>query len=248
MTTRPRSPAGSQALGRERILKTALALIDAHGLAAFNLRDLAGALGVYPTAIYWHVPGRNALIAGAVALAMQDAGTAVPGGTWQVRLRSLLQRFRAALRAHPRLAPIVASELVYNAALDAVLLDHVVCALEDAGFSGGGLVDTFNVVIAAMCGFATLELSAPPDQGSEGWEAGCRERLSALRHDAHPALARHLPELRNKAFMLRWSSGTTHPLNNGFAAWCEVFIAGLEARAASLRIGSHKARQTPAKR
>jgi len=53
-----KSKAGG-ALSKERIVEAALAQIDRDGLAAFSLRDVARALGVYPTALYWHVPGRN---------------------------------------------------------------------------------------------------------------------------------------------------------------------------------------------
>jgi TetR/AcrR family transcriptional regulator, tetracycline repressor protein len=62
--------AETPALSRDNILRATLALIDAHGVAAFSLRELAKTLGVFPTAIYWHVPNRNALVAGAVGLAL----------------------------------------------------------------------------------------------------------------------------------------------------------------------------------
>ena len=58
------------ALNRERILETALALIDRDGLAALNIRALAAALGVAPAALYWHVPNRDAVLSGAIGLAL----------------------------------------------------------------------------------------------------------------------------------------------------------------------------------
>lgn len=228
----PKPSAAMPPLGPETIAQAALALIDRQGLAAFNLRELARDLGVYPTAIYWHVHGRDALMSSAVSLALRGVADDLPDGRWQDRLTALLQRFRAALHAHPRLAPLVASELVHNPALDAALVEHVVRALEDAGFDGSGLVDAYNVVIAAMCGFATLELSTPPADAADAWQEACQARLAEISADAHPALARHLPRLRNKAFMLRWSGGATHPMQASFDAWCAVFIAGLEANAA----------------
>ena len=49
----------------------------------FSLRELAKVLGVYPTAIYWYVPNRNELIAGAVALALADVSRQLgTGGSW----------------------------------------------------------------------------------------------------------------------------------------------------------------------
>lgn len=231
--------AADAALGRERILQAALALIDAHGLPAFNIRALAAALGVAPAAIYWHVPNRDALVSGAIALALEGVAAAVPAEAalpWQARLRALLVAFRAALRAHPHLAPVVASELAYNAAFDAPLLEHIVHALEQARFEGEALVDAFNVVVAALCGFATLELStAPPGADREAWAAACRAQIDAVDAQRHPHLAGRLDALRNRAFLLRWTDGRTQPLQGGFEAWIDVLLRGLEARSRALR-------------
>jgi TetR/AcrR family tetracycline transcriptional repressor len=229
------------ALGRERILEAALALIDRDGLAALNIRALAAALGVAPAALYWHVPNRDAVLSGAIGLALSGIAPRLAGGSWQQRLRGVLKLFRDALRKHPNLAPSVASELASNLTLDAPLLDHVVAALEDAGFDGPALVDAFNVVMAAMCGFATLELStAPPGDADEraSWEAACRAEIDAVDAERHPHLSRHLPGLRNRAFLLRWTSGVKRPLDSGFEAWMDVVVAGLELHAKAARRGA----------
>lgn len=222
-------------LGRDLILRTALALIDRQGPQAFNIRELAQELKVFPSAIYWHVASRNELISGAVALAMNGVADDLGAGRWQERLAALLRRYREVLRLHPRLAPLVASELIYNATFDAVLLDHLVQLLEDAGFDGAALVDAYNVVFAAMCGFATMELStAPPDDG-EAWEAACRAQIAAIDPVRQPALARHLDALQNRAFVLRWQSGAARPLDSGFEAWVDVIVRGVESRARVLK-------------
>jgi len=220
------------ALSRDHILATALALIDRDGVAALSLRVLAKELGVFPTAIYWHVPNRNELVAGAVALALQGVGQRLPGGTWQQRLRALLKRFRAALHRHPKLAPVIGTELISNSPLDLPMLDTIVCALEDAGFEGPALVDAFNVVVAAMCGFVTIELAAAPAEHADAWAQAHQQALREIPAPSYPALARHLPRLRDKAFILRWTSGASRPLNSAFEAWVDVVIGGLEQRAA----------------
>jgi AcrR family transcriptional regulator len=244
---RPRKVApgakGGAALGKERILQAALAQIDAHGLAAFNIRDLATALGVVPAAVYWHVPNRGALVSGAIAIALVDVARELPGGSWQDRLRALLQRFRDALRRHPQLAPAIANELVYNEVFDAPLIEHVLAALEDAGFTGAALVDAFNVVIAAMCGFATLELSTAPVGASRDWEAACRAQIDAVDGERFPRLGRHVAALRNRAFLLRWSSGIEAPLDSGFEAWVDVLLRGLASRSRTLKAAAKSSRR-----
>lgn len=231
---RPRkqqADAGSAALGRQVILEAALALIDRQGPQSFNIRELAQELKVFPSAIYWHVPSRNELVSGAVALAMNGVADDLGTGRWQDRLAALLRRYRAVLRRHPRLAPLVASELIYNATFDATMLDHLVQLLEDAGFDGPDLVDAYNVVFAAMCGFATMELSTAPAEGGETWEAACKAQMAQVDAQRQPALARHLDALQNRAFVLRWSSGDGRPLDSGFEAWVDVIVRGVESRA-----------------
>jgi len=225
-------------LSREHVLKKALELIDHRGLGAFNMRDLAKALGVFPTAVYWHVPSRLELIAGVVELAMSTFVTVPIGEPWQARLRHVLYRFREVLHRHPGLAPVVATGLVSNITVDAQRMDQVILALEDAGFTGSGLVDAYNVVIAAMCGFATLELSSVPKEETESWEASCRSQIDAIDKYRWRGLARHAKALRNNAFMLRWSSGTEKPLEKSFDAWVDVVIRGLEERARAQESGA----------
>jgi AcrR family transcriptional regulator len=213
-----------------QIFEATLTLIDEKGISNFNIRDLAATLGVTPAAIYWHVPNRDALISGAVNLAIRNvAGALTARGQWQNRLRKLIRAFRDALRAHPKLAPAVASELSYNASFDCELLDRVVRVLEDAGLKGAALVEAFNVVIAAMCGFVTLELSTAPSD--KNWEMDCRQHMNAIDGQRFPSLGRHLHALENNAFLLRWSSGIEKPLDDAFEAWIDVVVMGLERRA-----------------
>jgi len=129
----------------------------------------------------------------------------------------------------------VASELTTNANFDLPLLEHVVAALEDARFEGAGLVDAFNVMIAAMCGFATLELSTAPGGSAAQWEAECRAHIDAIDPLRHPHLGRRIAALRNRAFLLRWASGNEQPLESGFEAWIDVVLRGLESRSRMLR-------------
>ena len=48
---------------RGDVLAAALELLQNHGLAELTMRRLAGELGVQPSALYWHVPSKQALLA-----------------------------------------------------------------------------------------------------------------------------------------------------------------------------------------
>jgi TetR/AcrR family transcriptional regulator, tetracycline repressor protein len=45
-----------------------------------------------------------------------------------------------------------------------------------------------------------------------------------------PTLARYLPQLANKAFILRWSNGSKVPMDSSFELFVDVIIMGLEQR------------------
>ncbi|MBB3178693.1 TetR/AcrR family transcriptional regulator [Variovorax sp. Sphag1AA] len=236
---RPRN----SALGPLSIYEAALALIDADGLAAFNIRALASKLDVAPAAIYWHVPNRDALVSGAIGLVLGGIANALPAGaSWQDAIRALIKGYREALRRHPKLAPAVATELAYNADFDEPLLDHVVAALKSAGFKGDTLVDAFNVVVAAMSSFATLELSVAPTEASDSWRDACMARIDAIDPQKHPALHSEREALRNRAFLMRWSDGIQSPLERSFDAWVDVIVRGLESRSRALRRASRTAK------
>jgi TetR/AcrR family tetracycline transcriptional repressor len=227
-TATPRTASEPSGLTREAVLAAALAQIDERGVEAFSVRDLARTLGVYPTALYWHVPGRNALIAGAVAQALGELAPPDPGKPWQDELRALFTRYREAVRRHPRIAPVLGAQLVSNDSMNPLLVDHILALLEAAGFAGAQLANAYNVVIAAMVGFVTLELAPRPSDDPDGWAEAHARKLHATDPAAAPTLARHLPALADKAFIVRWSSGREQPLEAGFAAWCEVIVGGLE--------------------
>jgi TetR/AcrR family tetracycline transcriptional repressor len=48
---------------REDVVETALSILDEFGLADLSMRRLAGVLDVQPSALYWHVPNKQTLLA-----------------------------------------------------------------------------------------------------------------------------------------------------------------------------------------
>ena len=232
-----RAPRAS-ALSKGKIVAAALALIDKNGAADFSLRDVARRLGVYPTAIYWHIPGRNALIGEITAFAMRDIVPPVAPRHWRAWLKGLFRRYRAAVRRHPNIAPLLGAQLVSNIGVDARMVEGVLSALTHAGYRGRGLVDAFNVVVATMSGFVTMEFGPEPAEDPRGWAAEAERRVRALGTIEHPVLARHLPALANRAFILRWQNGTKVPLDRSFEAFIDSVIRGLAARAPGRGRGS----------
>jgi len=235
---KPRSagrPAGGGELTKQRIAEVALALIDEFGIGAFSMREVAARLGVYPATVHWHVSTREALLAEVAAAVM--ASVAPPAGKleWQAWIAELFRRCRDAVRRHPNVAQLLGAQLVSNGSLPTELVEGVLAALTEAGFEGEPLLEAYNCVIAAMLGFLTMEFSPLPADNTQAWAEELRERVHTIRPLDHPVLARNLPLLANKAFIVRWDNGTTVPLDSSFERHIQMTIDGLEAFARRVR-------------
>ena len=61
-----KTKATREPLSRERVLVAAVALADAKGVPALTMRRLAIDLGVEAMSLYYHLPGKEALLDGLV--------------------------------------------------------------------------------------------------------------------------------------------------------------------------------------
>jgi TetR/AcrR family tetracycline transcriptional repressor len=84
-------------LSREKVIDAALTILREHGLAALSMRQVAAALGVQPSALYWHVESKQELLAQLAERVLADL--AAPRAELPVRDRLRLQALdiRAAL-------------------------------------------------------------------------------------------------------------------------------------------------------
>jgi hypothetical protein len=90
------------------------------------------------------------------------------------------------------------------------------------------MVDAYNVLIGSLVGFVSQELAALPSENPTKWAETHRKRISTLDVMQYPILARYLPQIANKAFIVRWSNGIQVPLDSSFDMLVDVLILGLE--------------------
>ena len=132
---RPRRPI----LTRARIVKEALAIVDAEGLDALSTRRLAHELAVKAPSLYNHFSTKEEIldavgdsIIAEVDLSMFNGHRLGPE-EWPEALRRWARAYRAALAAHPNIVPFLARGPGRRpAALK--LADQVYGALVDAGW------------------------------------------------------------------------------------------------------------------
>jgi hypothetical protein len=149
---------------------------------------------------------------------------------WRVWLKDLFRRYRAAVRRHPNIAPLIGAQLVSNAGVGLELVNSILTVLSSAGFKGDHLVHAYNSVIAFKVGFVTLEFAPIPTEDADAWTTALKKSFRAVDPQAQPVLARTLPLMENRAFIVRWQNGSKVPLNESFEMYMDIAISGLEQK------------------
>lgn len=132
-------------LSRADIVDAAIQVTRETGAAGLTMRRVAEELGAHPSALYYHVADKQALMALVCneVLGMIE----VPGpevGDWATRLRQLQMNLYAVLRQYSGLIPVMlADEDVPNALR---LTDFSIELLRDAGFSTEQAYDATNAL------------------------------------------------------------------------------------------------------
>ncbi|MDX3353046.1 TetR/AcrR family transcriptional regulator [Streptomyces sp. ME01-24h] len=103
---RPRKPL----LSRERIVATALALVDGEGLQALSTRRLAAELGVSGPSLYNHFTTKDEILDAVADAVVGEVDLSVfeDGRDWPDALAAWARSYRAALAAHPHIVPLLA--------------------------------------------------------------------------------------------------------------------------------------------
>ncbi len=153
-------------LSRERVLATATKIADAEGIKAVTMRRLAGELGVEPMSLYYHLPGKDALLDGLVEALVDEIGLAVggvheqPDEGWQAALR---QRFLSArdVMEHHRWGPeLVGSRTTIPMSLY-TYYEGILATLVDGGFS-------YHLAHRALHAFGSMALGFAKELFSPG--------------------------------------------------------------------------------
>jgi AcrR family transcriptional regulator len=157
--TSPREP-----LTRERIIDTALHIVDGQGLSRLTMRRLGDALQVEAMAIYHHLPrGKEELLDGLIshvaalpaAWPRQANGNRANAGDWRGHLRSWGAAYRARLLDHVGVLPLLVTRRNPTALAEtAASLREV---LRMAGFLDAAAAAGAHTVLGYVIGHAALE-------------------------------------------------------------------------------------------
>ena len=139
-------------LSRERILESALALVDEQGIEALSMRKLGQALGFEAMSLYNHVANKDDLLDGMLDLVLAEMEAPLPDeGLAGVR--------RAAVSAHDALtrhlwaaALLMTPSRIRPGRL--AFMDALLGALRGAGFSPETTYHAYHVIDAHIIGFS----------------------------------------------------------------------------------------------
>ncbi|MEU8631554.1 GntR family transcriptional regulator [Amycolatopsis sp. NPDC048633] len=152
---RERRGGSQQALTRERIVRTAIDIADAEGLAALSMRGIAARLGAAAMAPYRYVNGKDELV-----LLMADAVygergyPTEPSGDWRERLTLGGRTLWSLYRRHPwlaQLAPITRPLPLRNLGTHA---EWALAALSELGVDAATLCDLHVLFFSYIQGIA----------------------------------------------------------------------------------------------
>ncbi|NUK04658.1 TetR/AcrR family transcriptional regulator [Streptomyces lunaelactis] len=189
-------------LSRERVLATALELVDREGLSAMSMRRVGAELGVEAMTLYRYASSKDAMLDGlveALYLELDEALAADPAGAepdWRAELHRVARATHQVAMAHPHVVPLLATRMLAVPLARrplAVLKDHerVLVLLEQAEVDESTASIVCRAITAWILGYAFVELQAMVDNSEE--------TEPAFRLGLHRMPVQELPRLRKTA-------------------------------------------------
>jgi AcrR family transcriptional regulator len=170
--TDPAPPASGPSITVDRVLATALKMIEESGVDAFSMRKLAAELGVGTPTVYWHVGNRDELFNRLIEEITDQFGRIAPRGrTPAERITSISNALLREVRARPQLVALSKTqgrgEAIFTKAQ--AVLAHEVTA---GGLHGEEAAFAVATILCHLGGFIVLEDALSPDyrvRGAEVW-------------------------------------------------------------------------------
>jgi AcrR family transcriptional regulator len=153
-----RKAGGHVPLDRDRVLAAALRLMDANGLDALTMRKLASELDVEAMSLYYHVPGKAALLEGLAETVLAEVQ--LPSGDardWPEASRAVARALRDNARAHPHAMPLLAS-LGLGSSAARRHTEDVLGVLGAAGLAPHAAFTAFLVIRSYVLGYVLWEI------------------------------------------------------------------------------------------
>ncbi|WP_329480518.1 TetR/AcrR family transcriptional regulator [Kribbella sp. NBC_01484] len=225
--TRQRAAAPArEALSREQIVQTAMATLDAEGLAGLSIRKLAAKLGAGATSLYWHVPTKDDLIDLLIDEIWSEVDVPDPELVgWRNGALLLGHSLRATVLRHPWLPEImyVRPSIGPNAM---TLGSRGLVLFGAAGFSGPDVDFAMGSVMSYVLGTASSEVATREMARRAGQSL---EQMSGDLLQQAEVLSTDLPGMQ-ESVRRRADQDVNALFTESFAFGLDALLDGLEAR------------------
>lgn len=215
MSTPKRSPRRSDALSRDRIVETAVEILDTEGEHDLTFRALTTRLSTGAGAIYHHIANKNELLAAATDQVVSQVLAQIDGDADPARaLRAISLGIFDAIDAHPW----VGAQLSHDP-LPAVLRiwKAIGKPLEALGVIGSAQSDAGSALVSYVLGaaaqYAAGARARPNSAEREAYLETLAQRLTLL--DPDPLVGEIAAELRQ------------HDDREQFLAGVDIFLSGI---------------------
>jgi AcrR family transcriptional regulator len=188
-----------RSLNRRTVLNAAVVLTRREGLWALSVRRLARELGVWPTAVQYHIESKERLIELIVEKVGGEVARPPAHGPWQERLRMYAHAVREALAAYPGIAEFLLTR--GPAGPNGLRLAEVCLAiLEDAGLSERDVMLAYVELNYLLIGAVHREQARSnpnsPETDVERRRRATADALRGIPPDALPRMHRAMPALQ----------------------------------------------------
>jgi len=163
MNVRTRTQATEEApsrerLTRDRIIETALRVMDDEGLEAVTMRRIGRELGVEAMSLYNHVEDKDDILEGVTERVMNEFAFPDSTGRWAEDARAMSREWRRLLGLHPSVCQLLAERhkpleglATYRA------MDSALGVLRRAGLSDRDAAQAFNALGGYILGYVMME-------------------------------------------------------------------------------------------
>ncbi|MER7915664.1 MULTISPECIES: TetR family transcriptional regulator [unclassified Streptomyces] len=186
-------------LTKERIVDAGMAVFAEAGYQNLSMRQVADRLDAHAGSLYYHVRGKEellALLADRVCRRAHDAGTdalaALPStATWQDRVEAQVTTLRAEIEQHPGGAQLLAESPGMLSTGAFLLMERLLRTLLDGGLPAAHCGIAADTLLSHVTGFVLQEQNQPaaPPTVTAGQYADLRERFPLVMGDLIPRLS-----------------------------------------------------------
>ncbi|MBY5569562.1 TetR family transcriptional regulator [Rhizobium leguminosarum] len=177
------------ALSLERIVATAVELLDAEGVDGLKMRRLADRLGSGAMSLYWHVDNKEKVFDLALDAVLENRAPPVASEDWRRDIVHMLEDWRASMLRHPWSASLLPRRALGPNIL--IRLELLSKTLSKAGVADADLNaaiwSLWNFVIGATITRANFDLS-------DDDRAAAQQRLTGL--------SQHYPTIERSRLLL----------------------------------------------